>query len=654
MGRNHRLAQKGLGVRPGQGTKARQQAARTPLLAEAMRAHQAGRRDEARQLYATVLEKQPRQAEAIHFLGVLEYEAKNYDRAIALMERSLRFPDCDRIAAWHSNLGLALQARGCSAEAIACYQRALVLNEAYFEAHINLGISLYRIGETARAAEAFRRAISLNPQSHVALNGIGMCAMREGHSALSVGYFLAALALAPDYADAHNNIASAYRATGQLKESLHHNLEALRFNAGSPVLHSNYFMGLHYTPGLSLDDIYAEHLRYSECFSGLVAPTLANTPDPERRLKVGYVSPDLRRHPVGFFLLPTLGIRDHDGFEIHIYSDVMDDDEYTERIRSAADHWHRSLGMTHSELAAKIRADGIDILIDLAGHTENNRLPMFAERAAPVQATWIGYFNTTAVPAMDYLIADAQVVPPDGRQRFTEEVVRLPESYLCYALPDYAPPVGPLPAYRNDGIIFGCFNNGVKLNHEVTRLWSHILHRCDGARLFLKTRLGGDAIWRAGMLEQFASHGIAPERLHFEGNSSHGELFAAYNDVDIALDPFPYSGGTTTCEALAMGVPVITLPGDSFVSRVSASILTAVGLGDLVCAGPDEYVETAVRLAHDHERLAELRAGMRERMTASALGNPARFTQQLEETYRTLWRRWCTTVHADHPTEEVV
>jgi len=619
-----------------------------------MRVHQAGRLDEARPLYETVLQKQPRQAEAIHFLGVLEYEAKNYDRAIALMERSLRFPDCDRIAAWHSNLGLALQARGCATEAITCYQRALELNEAYPEAHINLAISLYRTGEINRAAEAFRRAISLNPRSHVALNGIGMCTLREGQSVLAIGYFLASLALAPDYADAHNNIASAYRAAGQLKESLHHNLEALRLNAGSPALYSNYFMGLHYTPGLSLDDIYTEHLRYGECFSGLVAPTLANTPDPERRLKVGYVSPDLRRHPVGYFLLPTLGNRDHDAFEIHVYSDVVNEDEYTERIRNAADHWHRSLGMTHTELAEKIRADGIDILIDLAGHTENNRLPMFAERAAPVQATWIGYFNTTAVPTMDYLLADAQVVPPGGPQRFTEEVVRLPESYLCYGRPDYAPPVGPLPAYRNDGIIFGCFNNGVKLNHEVTSLWAQILHHCDGSRLFLKTSLGEDATWREGVLRQFAGHGIAPERLHIEGKSPHGELFAAYNDVDIALDPFPYSGGTTTCEALSMGVPVITLPGDSFVSRVSASILTAVGLGELVCAGPDEYVETAVKLAHDRERLAGLRAGMRERMAASALGNPARFTQQLEQTYRTLWRRWCTTVHADHPTEEAV
>ncbi|MGE0082382.1 MAG: tetratricopeptide repeat protein, partial [Thiohalomonadaceae bacterium] len=602
-----------------------------------MQAHQSGRFDEARRLYEAVLKKHPRQAEAIHFLGVLEYQQQNYDKAIALMERSLRFPDCGRIAAWHSNLGLALHARGRSAEAIACCERAIRLDETYPEAHINLGVALLHTCEVGRAADAFRRALSLNPRSPIALNGLGACSLRQGQSAVAIGYLLAALALAPDYADAHNNIAGAYRAAGLLKESLHHNLEALRLNTGSPVLHSHYFMGLHYTPGLSIDDIYAEHLRYSERFAGWVAPPLANTPDPERRLKVGYVSPDLRRHPVGYFLLPALQAHDPDAFEICVYSDVVNEDEHTELLRKASDHWHSSLGLTHSELAARIRADGIDILVDLAGHTEHNRLPMFAERAAPVQVTWIGYFNTTAVPAMDYLIADAQVVPPGGRQRFTEEIVRLPESYLCYARPDYAPPVGPLPAYRNDGIIFGCFNNGTKFNHEVTGLWAQILHRCEGARLFLKTRLGKDPNWRSGVLAQFAELGIAPERLHIEGDSPHDELLAAYNDVDIALDPFPYSGGTTTCEALSMGVPVITLPGDSFVSRVSASILTAVGLGELVCAGSDEYVETAVRLAQDRERLASLRAGMRERLAASALGNPARFSRHLEDAYRNMW-----------------
>jgi protein O-GlcNAc transferase len=293
-----------------------------------------------------------------------------------------------------------------------------------------------------------------------------------------------------------------------------------------------------------------------------------------------------------------------------------------------------------------VRADGIDILIDMMGHTAGHRLLVFARKPAPVQATWLGYYNTTGIPAMDYIVADRWVCPDEDDARYVEQIARLPDSYLCYTPLVDMPEPGEPPLLRRGYPTFGCFNNLAKVSSEVVKLWAILLQRVPQARLLLKAPSLDDAQVRARLTDELATHGVGPERLDFLGSTSQPEHLAAYADVDIALDPFPHNGGTTTAEALWMGVPVVTFGGDRFVSRVGVSILNAAGLGDLVAASPSAYVDLAASLATDAARLVEVRAGLRTRLAQSALCDSARFTRSLEHAYREMWRRWCSSARA--------
>jgi predicted O-linked N-acetylglucosamine transferase (SPINDLY family) len=300
------------------------------------------------------------------------------------------------------------------------------------------------------------------------------------------------------------------------------------------------------------------------------------------------------------------------------------------------------VGWSERRLEGQIHDDRIDLLVDLAGHTAGNRLPLFGRRVAPVQVTWMGYFDTSGLAEMDYLLADPVLVPADSRQPFREEVWRLPGSYLCYRPPDYVPPITPPPVEQAGHLTLGCFNNLTKVNREVVAVWGEILRRLPDARLLLKNRTLADPQMRDRCQALFAAHGVSGERLDLRGPSTHPELLACYQEIDIALDPFPYSGGTTTCEALSMGVPVVTMVGANLVNRVSASFLTAVGLEALVADSPDSYADTVVALAAEPQLLAGLRQELRARMAASTLGDPARFERNLRAAYRAMWRRWCT------------
>lgn len=297
--------------------------------------------------------------------------------------------------------------------------------------------------------------------------------------------------------------------------------------------------------------------------------------------------------------------------------------------------------MSDADLAAQIRADGIDILVDLSGHTAGNRLTVFGRKPAPVQAAWLGYFNTTGVGAIDYVLMDAATVPEGGERWFTEEVVRLPEGRFCYAPPDYAPPVAPLPARARGHVTFGSFNNMAKVTPAVIELWAAVLQAVPGARLILKWKSLADAAECDRLRQAFAAHAIAPERLELRGPTPHREMLTEYGDVDIALDPFPFCGGLTSCEALWMGVPIVTLPGSRPVSRQTLGFLNQLDASELAAPSAARYVAIAAELAGDLDRLATLRADLRARMAGSSLCDGARFTRGLEAAYRTMWRRWC-------------
>jgi predicted O-linked N-acetylglucosamine transferase (SPINDLY family) len=364
---------------------------------------------------------------------------------------------------------------------------------------------------------------------------------------------------------------------------------------------------------------------------------------PERRLKIGYVSSDFRQHSVAWFIEPVLAHHDRERFEIFCYANLFQEDAVTERLKAHADHWRKIYGLPDELAAQQIRADQIDILVDLNGHTAENRLLVFARKPAPVQVTWLGYPNTTGLSAMDYRLTDGFADPVGMTEPFhSETLIRLPECFSCYQPPRDAPAVSELPAKEKGYITFGSFNKLTKVTPEVMATWARILQAVPGSRLALQSAgLGEDAMQQM-VREAFAGLGITPERLELHGHDrSQKTHLERYRNIDIGLDPFPYNGTTTTCDALWMGVPVVTLAGKVHAGRVGVSQMSNLGLTELIGQTPEEYVAIATRLATDRERLGALRKELRSRMTASPLMDAPRFTTNLEQAYRGMWKDWC-------------
>ncbi len=408
------------------------------------------------------------------------------------------------------------------------------------------------------------------------------------------------------------------------------------------MVHSNLVCTQVYCPGYDAQALYEEHRRWNrrhaEPLTKFIRPHL-NDPSPDRRLRVGYVSPDFRSHPVGRFLLPLLKSHDHQGFEIFCYASVLVADSVTEQCRARADVWRDVLGLSDKQVAHAIRQDRIDILVDLTMHMAYNRLLVFARKPAPVQVTYLAYCGTTGLDAMDYRLTDPYLDPPgqDGRI-YSEQSVRLPETYWCYEPPREAPPVNALPALETQQVTFGCLNNFCKVSGPVLAAWSQLLQAVPHSRLLLHA---GSGSHRDRVRAFLAAQGISAERVAFIDWRPTAEYFGVYQRIDLALDPFPYGGGTTTCDALWMGVPVVSLAGQTAVGRGGLSLLSNVGLPELVARDCEQYVQIAVALAQDLSRLSQLRATLRDRVQASPLTNAPRFARNVEAAYRTMWQRWC-------------
>jgi protein O-GlcNAc transferase len=380
------------------------------------------------------------------------------------------------------------------------------------------------------------------------------------------------------------------------------------------------------------------HRQHAEPLAQLIAPH-ANDPNPDRRLRIGYISPDFRDHPVGRFMLPLLKSHDHREFEIFCYGDGAAPDEMTAKLQTCADIWRHTAGQTHADL---IRQDRIDILVDLAGHTLNNRLLVFAQKPSPVQITYLGYPGTTGLAAMDYRLTDVNADPPGETESFcTEELIRLPRTAWCFSALDENPAIADPPAVRAGHVTFGSFNNLAKLNPPLLQLWAKILQSIPNSRLLLKAKALNSKSVQDRLRESASTAGIPADRLDLCGWLSPVDHLARYSRIDIALDTYPYHGTTTTCEALWMGVPVITLAGSVHLSRVGVSLLSNAGLPELIAQSPEDYVSIATELAGDLPRLADLRRTLRQRMETSPLMDAAQFARDVESAYRAVWRRWC-------------
>jgi protein O-GlcNAc transferase len=599
-----------------------------------------GRSEEAVACYRRAIELSPSYAAAYNNLGTALSGLGRPEEAVACYRRAVALkPD---FAEAHDNLGMASSDLGDLEEAIACYRRALELKPDFAEAHNNLGNALKARGGLEEAIGRYRRALELKPDFAEAHGNLGNALRDRGDLEGAIACQRRALELKPDDAGTHGNLGNALRDLGSLDEAVACYHRALELEPDHAAVHSNLLATLHYCPGVTPAALAEAHAEYDRRHAAPVGVAVARPGKPRGlpgRPRLGFVSPDLGRHPVGYFLVRVLENLRRESCETFCYSDRIAQDGLTHRLQAAAAGWRDVIGLNDERLAERIRADWIDILFDLAGHTAGHRLLVFARKPAPIQISWIGYEGTTGLAAMDYLLADHRMVPPGSERHYRERVLRMPDGYLCYDPPEAAPPVGPPPSLTTGFATFGGFHNPAKITPGVVAVWAEILRAAPGTRLVMKYRGLGDPSVRGRFLDLFAAHGVAPERLDLLPWSSYSDYLAAYDRVDLMLDPFPFSGSAITCESLWMGVPVITHPGETFASRHSLSHLTNVGLTETIARDAKEYVDLAVSLAGDPARLAALRSGLRERMAASPLCDGERFAGHLMSTLREVWEQ---------------
>ncbi len=601
----------------------------------AIQHHRAGRLDEAQAIYQRILEAEPHHPDALHLLGLIAHQQGQHARAAELIRQAIDLRPT--AAEFHTNLGVVCRELGQHADAATAYRRALQLKPHLAEAHNNLGVVLQEQEQLDAAVACFRHALELKPDYAEAVNNLGTALQEQGDLDAAVACFEQALRQNPLYATAWNNLGTAFKDQGDLDRAIDCFQRALAQQPDYGAAHSNLLFTLHYRDGIRLDELAAAHARFHEQHAAALAtatqPHVAAR-NPAQRLRLGFVSPDLAAHPVGLFLIRALENLDRRQFQLVCYSDRLQADSITRRFQAVAHAWRDVCGLPDEQLAQQIRADQIDMLFDLSGHTARNRMLVFARRPAPVQLTWLGYVGTTGLQAMDYLLADRHETPPGAEPYYREKVLRLPDGYVCFDPPPDAPPVSPLPALTAGHVTLGSFNNPAKLTPAVVATWSEILTRLPNARLLLKYRGLDSRAAQSRLRELFARHGIDAARVELSGRAAPLELLACYAQLDLALDPFPYNGGLTTCEALWMGVPVVTCPGETFASRHSLSHLTTVGLTETIARDRSDYVERVVALAGDLPHLAALRGELRSRVAASPLCDGKRFAANLAELLR--------------------
>ena len=646
------------------------------LVQKGLQLHQAGQLQEAETVYQQILDIKPDFAEAHNNLGNVLRELGRLDDAVASFEKALTFkPDYaeanynlgnalrelgqldDAVASYdkaialnpdyakaHNNLGNTLKELGRFDDAVASFQKAIALKPDFSEANYNLGNALQDLGSLDAAAASYYKAISHKPDYAIAHNNLGTALNKLGQLEESLSSYEKALAIDPDYAEAHNNLGVVLQDLGRLEEAAACYRKSRELNPDYTGAVSNHFSLLLNLPGRSPEDLFAEHLRFSESHERGITPMaepFPNDPAPERRLRVGYFSSDFRDHAVGKVVLPLLSSHDQEIFEIYCYADVPRPDAMTERFRSHASHWRSIAGKPDEEVAKMVRADLIDVLVCMAGRFDRNRPLVCAHRAAPVQVSFHDG-ATSGLKEMDYWLTDGFLHPPDTPEMFTEELYRLPVFYQWLPIED-APAVSALPVGQAGAVTFASFNNPAKLNDGVIGLWAEVLKSVPGSRLVLKyMNWYEQASLRDRLIDQFATGGIGSERLVFVAIlDTINEHLGHYGEVDIALDPFPFNGATTTFQALWMGVPVVSLAGETFISRAAGSSLYHAGLGELAVETPKAYVDRAQKLAGNLMELKQLRAGLRERILSSPLCDAPAYARSIETAYRDMWGRWC-------------
>lgn len=562
---------------------------------------------------------------------------KDFDQAALHYQQALRLqPD---FADAHNNLCGAYIRLDQLDEAVSSGRRALELRPDYVDAMSNLGTALVRLQRLDEAEPLLERAVALQPDFADGLNNLGKLRGAQRRFVAAAELFRRAIEIKPDYADAHSDLSGCLGECGQLDEAISHIRACLAIQSDYKIAGGNLLFAANYHPEWTPQQILAEYRKWAATQPpARDAASFGNPPDPERRLRIGYVSPDFRGHACHYFVEPLFAAHDAGQFELYAYSEALVTDAVTDRLKTLVSHWRDTWKVKDEALQAQIIDDGIDILVDLAGHTSGNRLSVFALRAAPVQVSWLGYGHTTGLTSMDYLLTDPWLLPEGAEDAITETPWRLPRVAFAYRPPEDTPELIPPPALVNGYVTFGSLTRTIRVNDRVVAAWSRILHAVPGSRLRLDQVGFHEEAFREVFFKRFARHGIAPERLELVCTRPHWE---GYQAIDIALDPFPHNAGTTTLEALWMGVPVLSLADRPPLGRFGVTLLHAIGLDDWVAADVEAYIARAVAAAADVGRLAELRQGMRQRLENSPLLDEAGFTRTVEDGYRTMWRKWC-------------
>ena len=681
----------------------------TKLFSAALAAHQSGQLAEAAVLYDAILMRQPEHADALHLRGVVDFQSGDKQAALARIEAAIRLSRADpryfynlgtvlmalalpheaaeqfRIttamdpqhAAAHGNLGAALCEMGARAEAVGSFRAALAITPDDANTWSNLSSTLTELGQAEDAAVCLRRALALAPENSDALTNLGFALQKAGDVGQASACFARAIETNPRNAKALFNLATLLLNNPLADEpelALTCFRQALAINPDHHHAHSNLLMALQYSASTTPGELFEQHRVFGRHFEASLQDSRtahANTRQPQRRLRVGYVSADFHNHAVASFIAPILAAHDTAGFEVFCYYNNVIDDVVTAQLRSHVPHWNACLALSDAALADKIRADGIDVLVDLSGHTGGNRLLTFARKPAPVQLTWVGYPGTTGLDSMDYFIADRFYLPPGALDsQFSEHIVRLPIAGTFQPF-EGAPAVAPLPALTSTAFTFGSFNQVHKFSDGVVALWSQLLHAVPEAHLLLAgmppaptiapgvadtsdasmnqappalvpAATGtGTSPQAAALLARFVAHGIEAGRIILLPRCTLDEYMALHHHIDMCLDTFPYTGGTTTLHAAWMGVPTLTLAGHTAAGRQGCIAPGHLGLPGCVAENPADFVAKGVAWASDRPALAAVRASMRARFAASLIIQPQRVTRDFERALRIMWQRYC-------------
>ncbi len=599
-----------------------------------------GRYDEVITVSAGWMRRYPAYAFGWIAHGTALHRAGRSHDAIAPLQQATALAPGDASA--HNNLGNVQKSLRRYDQAEASYRRALQANPHYAEAHYNLGLCALERDDLAAAEAGCRRALAIKPALAEAHTNLAAILDEQGRLTEAEASCRQAIALRPDLAEAHHGLGNILKNQGRIADAVASYRRALALQPDHLSAHSNLLLCLNYAALGSPAACAAEAARYGELLrlSARSTYTAWHCTPQATPLRVGLVSGELWSHPVGYFLEGVLAQIDKSRIELVAFPSHPRRDALTERIHPHFAGWHPVNALNDDDAARLIHDQGIHILIDLAGHTRHNRLPVFARKPAPVQVSWLGYFATTGLPQIDYLLADPAAVPPEHTSHFTEQIWYAPDTRLCFTPPPDAPPVAPPPWQRNRHITFGCYQNLAKLSDEVLDGWAAIMAAVPASRLRLQSRPLGYPHDRQLLGERMQARGIDVARLSMHGEMPRDAYLHSHAEVDLILDTFPFPGGTTTCEALWMGVPTLTLAGDRMLSRQGASLLQAAGLGTWITASRDEYIARAIEQAGDPERLAGLRRTLREQVRASALCDAARFALQFERALTGMWQRY--------------